>query len=148
MGFKISSGLRDHVLVTGSIRAGLNGGCIRIYSGTEPATSDAAIGVGNTLLCLVTVNGGGTGCTFESAPVSGTLSKTESEVWTGTNLASGTPTFWRFSSLTDAEGSSTTEKRIQGTIGTAGNVMNISDSTLTVGEPCPITYFNLTLPTE
>lgn len=148
MGRKISSGLRDYILATGSIKDGLEGGVIRIYSGDEPATGDAAIGGSNTLLCLVSESGGGTGLTFEATPSGGVLAKSVSEVWTGTNLASGTPSFFRFSSLTDAEGSSTSEKRLQGTIGTAGNIMNISTSPLVSGAACPITYFNLSLATE
>jgi hypothetical protein len=147
MSFIISSGLRDYMLTSGSFKAGMDGGCIRVYAGTVPATADAAIGSAS-LLCVVTLSGGGTGITFESTPVGGSVVKKTTETWTGTNVASGTPSFFRHESLSDDGSASTTLKRVQGTIGTSGNVMNISNSPVTSGSAFPVTYCSYGLATS
>ena len=50
---KASTGLRNHMLTTGSLKAALDGGFLRLYSGVEPATADDAIPGGSTLLLTV-----------------------------------------------------------------------------------------------
>ena len=114
--FKISTGLRNHLLTGGALSAGLGGGVIRMYSGTEPATADASIGTA-TLMVTISNNGAGTGISFEAAPVAGILSKLSTETWLGTLVANGTYSFYRFSAIADTGAESTTEKRVQGTIG-------------------------------
>jgi len=122
---KVSTGLRDHFCVTGDLEAGLNGGVIRFYGSPTsqaaadaliPATADASIGSA-TLLCTISNNGAGTGINFDTTPASGVLSKASGETWLGDMVAAGYFSFARFSSLSDAGGDSTTEKRIQLTVG-------------------------------
>ena len=129
---KISTGLRNHLLATGSLKAGLDGGVIRIYSGAEPAAADDSIGAA-VLLCTISLNDGGTGITLDSTPSGGVIQKNPSETWSGTPVATGTGAFWRFSGTADAGGSSTTEKRAQGTIGTALADMIVASTTFTSG---------------
>jgi len=117
MSFIVSTGLRHHLLVTGSLKAGLDGGVIRIYSGTVPIDGDAAIAGGNTLLCTISDDAAGTGITLDGTPSGGVITKDVTEVWRGVNAATGTASFFRFSALADALGSSTSEKRLQGTCG-------------------------------
>lgn len=105
----------------------LNLGQINIYSGTMPATADTA-NSGNTLLCSITLNGAGTGLTFDTNAPNGVMQMPASAVWKGTNAATGTASFWRYnSSLTDnnsatptgTPGSATNAQyRLQGTCGT------------------------------
>ena len=128
---KISTGLRNHLLATGSLKAGLDSGVIRIYSGAEPASADDA--VSGTLLCTISLNDGGTGITLDSTPSGGVIQKTPSETWSGTPVDTGTAGYWRFSGTADAGGSSTTEKRAQGTIGTALADMIVASTTFTSG---------------
>jgi hypothetical protein len=132
MAFKISTGLRNHLLVTGSLKDALDGGVIRIYSGTEPATADAAL-AGNTLLCTISNNGAGTGITLDGTPSSGVVSKATGETWKGTNAASGLASFYRFSGLADAGTLSTSEVRAQGSIAAVGAELNLANPTLTSG---------------
>lgn len=143
---KLSTGLRDHILGTDDFIAGLNGGVIRYYSGTVPATADAALS-GNVLLNVISNNAAGTGISFDPVPVSGVISKNPAEVWRGQNVANGVASFFRFSSLTDAGGASTTEKRLQGTISTVGADLNLSSTTMVSGNYRTIDSFNVAQPT-
>ena len=127
---KRSLGLRNYLLDTGSLKAALAGGEIRIYSGTIPADANAAIG-GATLLC--TLKNAGAGINFDASAAGGVLSKDPGETWTGTNVAGGVATFFRHVLSADTGASSTTDRRIQGTIATAGADMVLGNTTLTNG---------------
>jgi acyl dehydratase len=146
MAFKVSTGLRDHMLDTGSFKAGMDLGFLNIYEGAEPADADAALG-GANLLCTLSVDGLGTGLTWEAAAVSGVLSKATAETWQGTNVDSGTATFFRFVAAGDTGGASTTELRVQGTVGLVGAELNLSSVTLTVSAVQTVNHFNVALPT-
>jgi len=144
MTIKISTGLRDDMLDTGSLKTIFNLGSIKIYSGSAPASANDA--VSGTLLCTITNNGGGTGITFAASASSGAISKNGSETWKGTNAASGTAGYFRLVGASDDGTSSTTQPRIQGTIGTAGEDMNLSSVSLTSGAEQTIDYFSVALP--
>lgn len=141
---KISTGLRNHMLATGSMKAGLDGGVIRIYSGAEPADADSA--VSGTLLCTVSLNDTGTGINFDTTPSGGVLSKSAAETWSGTPVATGTAGYWRFSGTADAGGASTTEKRAQGTIGTALADVIVASTTFTASVLRQIDNFVVGMP--
>jgi len=146
MSIQLSTGIRNYLLDTGGFDAALNGGLLNIYDGTPPAGPDDAIS-GNTLLCTISVNGLGGGLNFESAAVAGVLSKAAAETWQGTNAASGNASFFRFyESGGTPGGASTTEKRIQGTVGVAGADLNLSSVALVASAVQTIDYFNVTLP--
>lgn len=143
--FKISTGLRNHILATDDLAAGLNGKVIRMYSGPVPATADAALGAA-VLMCTISNNGTGTGLTFEPTPASGIVSKATAEVWLGTLVASGTYSFYRFSALTDTGEESTTEKRAQGTIGLLNDDLIVGSLTKTAGDEQRIDYYAIGMP--
>ena len=148
MSIQLSTGIRNHVLASGSFAAALNTGLLTIYAGTPPASPDDALS-GNTLLCTISVNGGGGGISFESAAVNGILSKAAAETWQGTNAADGTAAFFRW---TESGGNpavaSTTEKRIQGSIAVAGADLNLSSVGLVSGAVQTVDFFNVTLPSQ
>lgn len=149
MAFKTSTGLRDDMLDSNSLKTILDGGFIKIYSGPEPLTADDAIGsVGtNVLLCTISVSGLGGGLNFDTAAASGALAKAPAEVWKGTNVASGTAAFYRHVTAADDGASSTTQQRIQGSIGTSGKELNLSDTGLTLGAEQTIDHYVVSLPT-
>lgn len=133
MTIKASTGLRTYLAVTGSIKGALDGGQLMFYEGTEPTSANDA--VAGSLRWTVTVDGGGTGITFESAAVDGAAVKETTETWSGATTA-GTPNYWRFIGATEKAGSiggsSTTNPRIQGTCGnTAGVDIYLTTPTLT-----------------
>jgi hypothetical protein len=149
MALKASTGLRDAVLATGSIKATLDGGFIQIYSGPAPLTADDAIGSqgANTLLCTISVDGLGGGINFDAAAASGALSKAPGETWKGTNAVGGTAAFYRHVATGDDGTLSTTQARLQGDIAVTGAELNLSSITLTGGAEQNIDSYSVALPT-
>lgn len=146
MAFKFSTGLRNGMMGASGFKALMDSCRVKIYAGTEPSTADAALG-GATLLCELTVSGDGlTSLTF-GTPAGGTISKASGEVWSGTAVATGDGTFFRAVKTTDTEAASTTDLRIQGSVGELGADMNLSDATFTSGTPFTLNYFSVNLPT-
>lgn len=148
MTIKTSTGLRNKMLDTGSLKSRLGSGFIKIYSGAEPATADAA--VTGTLLSTISVSGGGTGLTFDTAASAGVLAKNTSETWSGAIAATGTAGYFRFVSASDTGVSSATEERLQGSVALAGGDMNLSSISLVTNAATnaqTIDYFVVALPT-
>lgn len=156
MAFKISSAFQTHQLVTGSLLAALDGNVIRIYGSAAsqaaanaliPAEADDTI---DTALLLVTisVNGAGTGISFEATPVDGALYKTSSETWTGTIEASGYASFYRLGASADVDDATTTDIRAQGTVGTLGKDLLIASAYLTLGDDQRIDNYAVGQPSE
>lgn len=143
---KFSTGLRKHMLDTGSFKNKLDAGKLRIYAGAMPATADAAVG-GATLLVELSDNGGGGGLTFGDATAEGTISKTTGQTWKGTIASSGTAAWFRFVEAADVGDESTTAARIQGTVGTVGTDMVVANAALTAAEEFTLNFFVVTLPT-
>ncbi|MCD5994148.1 hypothetical protein KDX38_11035 [Pseudomonas sp. CDFA 602] len=128
------------MLSTGAIPA-LNGKVIKIFSGpTTPASADDALAVGTTLLCTISASDSGTGLTF-SQPSAGQVTKSTSEIWSGTVLASGTANFFRMEDSSDAGAASASAVRIQGTIGLDGADMNFGNTALVAGNIRQINLF-------
>lgn len=142
---KRSTGLRNAMLVTGSFKNRMDGCFMKIYGGPVPASSDDAIGAA-VLLCTISNNSTATGLTFAAAAAGGVLSKTVAEVWSGNNVADGDATFYRMEKPGDTQGASTTEERVQGTVGVAGADLNLSNTTLVNGAPQAINYYTVAMP--
>lgn len=142
---KFSTGLRNTMLGTGSLRSVMNGSVMRLYSGSPPASADAA--VTGTLLCTLSVNGSGTGVTFETIPADGVIAKEPAEVWQGTNAATGTVAYARLVATSDTGNTSTTANRIQVTVGNTSTDILVANTLLTSGQTFTLNYFNVELPT-
>lgn len=128
MAIKSSTGLAAYMAVTGSMKDAFDLGFIKVYSGTEPATADAA--ETGSLLWTISKDGDGTGLTFAAAAVGRAMVKTEAHTWGGATTA-GTAGYWRLVAASDTGGSSTSQVRIQGTCGsTAGADLYMSSTTL------------------
>lgn len=138
---KRSTGLRNFMLSSGSLKQALDGKVIKIYSGPAPISADAALTADNALLATVSVNGTGTGITMAAAAENGTLSKNSSEVWSGQVAANGTASFFRMQTAADDGALSTTAVRIQGSIALDGADMNFATLTLISGNTRQINYF-------
>jgi len=134
----------------GSLADIMQNGYIMIYSGTQPATADAAYGA--TALVKITVASGnftsGTetnGLEFKVS-ASGEIEK-NTDVWSGVGLAANTAGWFRFyANGTDAGALSTTLPRIDGSVGTSGADLNMSSTTITVASTYTIDSFKLALP--
>ena len=141
---RFSTGLRNKMLDANPFRTVMALGNIKIYSGAEPATADAA--VTGTLLTTITVASGATGLSFAAAAVNGVIAKAV-ETWSGTNAASGAATFYRHVAVGDDGLLSTTQARIQGNIAVAGADLNISNVNLVAAATQTIDSYNVALPT-
>lgn len=143
---KFSTGLRNALLADGSFRGLMDGGFINIYAGDAPATADAAVG-GATLIVTLSDDGGVGGLTWDDTPVNGVISKTTGQVWKGTNGVTATATWFRYVEDGDTGDSSTTAKRIQGTIAPAGADMLVANPNLVDTEEFVLNFFSVALPT-
>ena len=147
MTVKASSGLRDKLAVTGSLKATMDLGFIRIYSGITPNTADDALGAA-VLLCIVSNNSTATGLTFATTTASaGVAQKTLAEVWSGVNVVSGTAAFYRQVAVGDDGTLSTTQARIQGAVGVSGAELNLSSTALVGGATQAVDFYNVAIPT-
>jgi hypothetical protein len=155
MALKFSTGLKNQMLnaVRGTVTAtiSLEHGIVYVYSGTQPATADAA--VTGTLLLKATVSSGAfsfgnatNGLDFDAA-ATGVLTKAVAEVWSGVGLAAGTAGWFRFmGNATDDLGITTTLPRIDGRIATSGAEMTMSNLNVVVGATSTIDSLTISWP--
>lgn len=147
MTVKASTGLRNGMLVTGSFKSLMEPAQLKIYSGVEPATADASL-ASAVLLCTITEDATATGLDFDAAAVAGVLAKDPAQIWRGVNVASGLASFYRLVTASDDGASSTTQRRLQGSVAAAGGDLNLSNPTLVSGASQTIDAFNVALPTS
>lgn len=145
MTVKLSTGLRNRMMADGSLKSGLDGGRIRVYSGTVPGSADASIGAA-TLLCTYTLSSGATGITFDSAAVGGVLAKNPSETWSGIAASTGTASFYRHVAAGDDGTESIVALRTQGSVASIGADLNMNPA-FTSGQTRVIEHYVLALPT-
>lgn len=144
---KYSTGLREGLAVTSSMRGLLSGFFIRIYSGPVPLSADSELGSA-VLMNEISAGGTGTELTLEPTAPGGLLSKSAAENWTGNSLVGGTPSFFRLVLASDTGNASNTEVRIQGSSGGLGNDLVITQLPLVVGEPQAFELFQMALPEQ
>lgn len=147
MTIRLSTGARNAMLgdnVKKGLRESFNLGFINIYDGTQPASADT--GATGNLLGTVTVNDGGTGITFDVA-ASGVLSKAAAETWKFHGLTNGTAGWFRLFEASDTPtANSSTARRVDGLIGTAGADVNISNTSIVTSAVSTVDTFTLTMP--
>ncbi len=139
---KLSTGLRDGMLDTSPFKTLLDASRVKIYSGVAPSDADAAEG---TLLVSVGSDNADTHCHFLAAAVSGVLSK-NADIWSGVAGATGTASYFRLVVNTDTGVLSTTEIRMQGTVGTSGADIDMSSVSIVSGATQTIDTWDLTMP--
>lgn len=151
MALRFSTGLRNKMLGSEDLRTAFTNGVLRIYSGAQPVSADAAIS--GTLLLEITVDAGAfshgvptNGLNFD-APANGVISKAVAEAWRGNGLAAGVAGWARLSgNPVDDLGNNTTVARIDMSVGKTGADLNISNTTVAVSAPTTIDTFALTMP--
>ena len=150
MALRLSTGLRNLLLGTSSLKTILQNGVIRIFPGVQPSSADDAEGA--TPLIEITVSSGaftpGTatnGLNF-AAPSGGTCAKSVSEVWSGAAAATGTAGWFRFYANDRTTGADTTHARFDGSVSTSGAQLNMSSTSITAGATTTIDSFVVTMP--
>lgn len=147
MSFKASTGFINSVLATGSVKDLLDTMIMKVYGGAEPTSADAeSTGTANVLWTIKdgtdvlnwTLN------TDVSPPV---LEKASTDTWSGATAA-GTATYFRILATNDSEGSSTSDARLQGTVGatlSADTDLYVSSTTFTTGTKT-LASFSVSIP--
>ena len=153
MAEKLSTGLRNEMVGPGgqSMADALEYGVIRIYSGPQPGTADAA--ETGTLLVEITLASAastdpmtsGNGLSFQTA-VDGSSPKTAAEVWSGVGVAAGTAGWFRFYDLDYDLGASTTAIRFDGNIAPSGSDMDMTNTAIAVGGTTTLDSGSITIP--
>ena len=140
--FLISTGLRNKLLGTDSLKSALAGGFIHIY-GCDPAdvptSANDAIGAAHTLLLTLYGDGSANGLNL-GTPADGVISKDPGEMWSGEVLESGTARFFRYVGSADTGASSSTEPRLQGTVARVGGHLNLAKVDLVAGETQTLSF--------
>lgn len=147
MSFKASTGFINSVLTNGSVKALLDTMIMKVYGGAEPTSADAeSTGTANVLW---TIKDGTDVLTWTlntdvSPPV---LEKASTDTWSGATAA-GTATYFRILATNDSEGSSTSDARLQGTVGATLSTdtdLYLSSTTFTTGTKT-LASFNVSIP--
>lgn len=142
---KISTGLADAMMGNVGATAALNAASmeLRIFSGPEPLTADAAL-ANEVLLATIEVQGGSEGMRFTNTS-GGVITKDIDQSWLGNVLNTGVPTYYRLCPKTDDNNASMTKVRVQGSVGPTGDLM-LGTTTLATGSPQSIDFYQLRLP--
>jgi len=136
-----STGLRNYLAVTGSLRAALSTCVLKIYAGDLPASPDDALG-GASMMGLVTTDGDNTTpLAWEATATDGVLTKELDDTWAGIYSDDEVPSFFRYEVLADGDGASTTAIRAQGRIANIQAELNISDLDVENGDPIAVDNF-------
>jgi hypothetical protein len=145
MAIKASTGLRNKLLDTSPLKTIFNLGFLNVYSGTIPTDADQSIS-GATLLCAYSNNNTATGITFASTASGGAITKNLAETWSRAAAGSGTATFYRLVAAGDTGALSTTEARIQGSVGLAGADLNFASLSFTATTVYTVDTYTVSLP--
>jgi len=147
MTIRLSTGLRNKLLDGGSgggIKGAFNLGFISIRTGSQPTTAD--VGATGSELGVVSVSGGGTGLTFDAA-ASGTIAKAVAETWRFTGLIEGTAGWFRLYAPGDTiANASSSAARLDGSIGTSGADLNLSNLAIVASQVNTCDSFSITMP--
>jgi hypothetical protein len=152
MTVKSSTGLAAHMMVTGAAKDALDGGSIRVLSGAAPATADAAE-TGDLIWEVKKDDGasGVEGLVWDPTAVGRSMVKPAADIWGGATVA-GTAGYVRIVGPTDDGTESTTQPRIQGSVGSVAGVMLYMSSTTLITDTDvlakTLAAFSVTLPTN
>lgn len=146
MTVRVSTGFRDLILGTEAFRDIFERGVIFIYTGSQPATADAA--VSGTKLGQVTESGGAfnfgspdNGLLF-AAPDGGSIAKDSGQLWQFEGLADGTAGWGRLmGNALDNEGQSESLPRVDFSIGRSGADLILSNTSIVTGATHTIDQF-------
>jgi hypothetical protein len=143
MAFLYSTGFRNAVLDTGSVKSVFDGGTIKVYDASStPENADAALPADAVQLVEYSVSGAG--LSLASTAANGSIEKASAESWQGTASSTGVGVFFRFEKPGDTGESSTTDVRIQGTVGGGGADLFLTNNTFTQDSTYSLDFFSLT----
>lgn len=141
-----STGLRNKILDTGSLKSILANGFVHVYASALadiPATADAAIDPAkHTKLLTVYGDGISAGLNLGTAD-GGAIGKAGGETWAGTVLVDGNAAFFRYVGSADTGALSTTQPRFQGRSGTANAELNLGSIAMVSGTTREVKFVSI-----
>jgi hypothetical protein len=147
----LSTGLRQAMLYNVGFQKAFINGCLFLYTGAQPASSDAAT-TGNLAVKVTLAGGvfnfgaGANGINFDP-PINGVINKAAAEIWSGLGLINDTIGWYRMcANAVDNFGPSTTLVRMDGSVGVGGADLNLGTVSAKVGAPLSIDTFQWTMP--
>lgn len=150
MTIRVSTALLKKIMdggAGGGVKGGLNLCWCNIYTGSQPASANAVIT--GTLLGTISIGGlGVTGMTWDAA-TGGVLPKAAAETWQASYVAVGVAGFFRFFLAADVASVATadaTKVRLDGSCGTSGADMTLTNLTTAIGRIDTVDGFSVTLP--
>lgn len=151
MTIRASTGLKNAMLGTVGLQTAMQDGVIRVYSGSQPASADAA--VTGTLLMEITLNGGAfahgsptNGLEWDT-PVNGTISKPVADTWQGAGITNGVAGWARFCANPLDDGSSSSAlARIDMSVGKGTGDLQLSNVNVVISAPITVDVATLRLP--
>lgn len=131
MAWRMSTGLKNALLGANGLKEAFANGQIRIFAGPQPDSADTA--ESGQLLCVISLESGAmtsgvatNGINFGTSS-GGQIGKSDTEVWSGKNLADGSAGWFRWypNAFDLHTGASTdgTKIRLDGACGTIGSQM-------------------------
>lgn len=149
MAIRFSTGLKNAILGSTGMKGSLDGGVIKVYTGSQPSSADT--GSTGTLLGTVTIDAGNTFpadyINFD-APSAGLLSKAAAENWKFNGVTDGTAGWFRYigdPAADDGTTTSTTYARMDGSVARTGADMNLSNTAVTTGAPHTVDVFQIAI---
>lgn len=142
MALKFSTALANSVLDNwlngGAGQSFFNSAILEIRSGTRPTTpDDAPVG---TVLASITIPA-------DSHAAASSKACTKLGTWQDASAdATGTASWFRVKLSGDAGTTNTTDKRVDGDVGTSGSDLNLDTVNITSGQPVTVNTFTLSLP--
>ena len=156
MALSYSTGLVNGVLTTGgdSFADMLGGFVIDIYSGTKPASADAAVVTSSTTVLLGTITKGGVAATGDASvytlhmgvATARAIDKNTAETWQFRGTVAGVAAWFRMRNPSDPGTASSTDVRIDGTIGTYSGDARLSSTDIVADNIYTLHRFKLTWP--
>jgi hypothetical protein len=151
MAIRLSTGLRSALLGgtggTQGLKNILDGGVLDIFTGAQPASADS-VETGSKLVRISSTSGVGVsdGLRFGTAS-SGVLPLT-TPTWQGAVILAGVAGWARFYGTGGTSGTSSTEKRLDMSVGVSGADLNLTHTSLALDTTLTIKTFNITEPAE
>jgi hypothetical protein len=151
MAIRLSTGLVNGLAVTDCLKNLLEGTSnagffIDIYTGTRPASPDAA--ATGTKLARITAAAGARLHLEAAVTSAGRIDIEADEAWSAVGLANGTAGYYRLvTNSDDGTTLSTTAVRIDGTVATSGGDATMTSTTVATGAPFTISTGYFSLPT-
>lgn len=152
MALKLSTGMRDALLGTGSFKNVFDGGVIKIFAGSAPATADENETTFTELVEITTdglevTPGNVTNGLVFATPSGGTITKS-TDGWSGAATTNGTAAWFRLYDNSVTQGTSTGAVRLQGSVGNYSSDMLVSSTNIVGGAVITVDSFSVTLPAK